>query len=617
MKLLKTIKRKLKDESGQALAMALIMLVLGGLLVVPTLSFMTTNLNANRQIDRKNLELYAADAGVEQVLWNIKYNQPTFTLPTGTGEQTVVNGLQVNGKTIVATISKQGSDYRITSTASADDHSTTVECYIDAQADLSWFFDSAITAAQDVTIKPGTVVTGDVTYGTSLDNKGEIIGEEIYDPNLATSWPTAEYLSSYYYEQVDDLEDFGSSQITISGGRTNPTTIPRLYRDGNLELKGGGWARLGVDTKAGTADATEANFLSDADGEFAESYVGSTVWNTTDDTYALVSSYVSSGKLGISKDIMANDETYTMYNKSLPVYVTGALSVNPTGGCVLDLNGNTFFSGDTIYLGPKTTIRGSGCFIAVGNINFQPNLGSAGDKLVGVDYTTSSSSTELKNILLLSKFTAEYNGKVKTFSVLTSGASSSVKLAMYDANPITGEPTTLMLTPDNLPSATASMPVGSGLNGLNDIDFPETEVTAGKSYWLAAICNNDNVIGYKTFTTPYTWESRTKTGLTYSSFTFPETLTDYGLTEVTNKQYLLAGNALPFLFVMSIEGSSDIKPGGTLYGSIAGNAEVELFPGNTLTLTDVPETGLDFPGPDTSTDDTTGTPATIRTYTIK
>jgi hypothetical protein len=358
-----------------------------------------------------------------------------------------------------------------------------------------------------------------------------------------------------------------------------------------LLLKGGGWARLGVDTKAGTADATEANFLRDADGEFAESYVGSTVWNTTDDTYALVSSYVSNEKLGISKDIMANGETYTMYNKSLPVYVTGALSVNPTGDCVLDLNGNTFFSGATIYLGPKTTIRGSGCFIAVGDITFQPNLGSAGDKLVGVDYTTYIDGTELKNTLMLSKFTAEAGGNIKTFSLLCPSASGGIKLAIYDADPDTEEPKNL------LKSITVSS-IPSGVNGseLRDIDFPETAVEAGKSYWLAAITSADYVLGYKTFTSPQTWQSRTKTtGVTYSTFAFPTDLTAYGLTDVP-EQYLLAGNALPFVFVMSIEGTSLLQPNGDLYGSIAGNADVYIKPGCTLTLTVVPETGLDFPG---------------------
>jgi len=614
---MKLLKRILKNEAGQALAMALIMLALGGLLVVPTLSFMTTNLTANRQIDRKNLELYAADAGVEDALWNMKYG----TEPQG-GWAGWSHQFELNDRTVNVSISKpSGQPYLITSIATGTDgHSTTIECYIDMEADLSWFFDSAITAGDDVIIKPGTEVVGDVTYGGDITYKDrdQIDGELIPNPDLQDNWPSAESLSSYYYSQVDDLTPFASSQITISGGRESPTSIPRLYRDGSLLLKGGGWGRLGVDTKAGTADATEANFLIDADGDFDESYVGSTVRNTTDDTYALVSSYVSSGRLGISEDIMANDETYTMYNRSLPVYVTGALSVNPTGDCVLDLNGNTFFvaydnncSGDAIYLGPKTTLRGSGCFIAIGNITFQPNLGSAGDKLVGVDYTTHYSGPETTNTkLLLSKFTAEANGNVKTFSLVTSGTSSNVKVAIYDADPGTGEPYIL------LGETTAT--VGAGLNGssLNDIDFPETAVEAGKSYWLAAISSVGNVIGYKT-TTPDTWESRTLAGLTYSTFTFPTDLTAYGLTEVTDKQYLLAGNALPFVFVMSIECTSLLQPNGDLYGSIAGNADVELKPGCTLALTTVPDDGLDFPGQDTGSDDTTGSPLTIRTYTIK
>ncbi|MCX6010170.1 MAG: hypothetical protein NTW48_09120, partial [Chloroflexi bacterium] len=271
MKLLKTIKRMLKDESGQALAMALIMLMLGGLLVVPTLSFMTTNLNANRQIDRKNLELYAADAGVEHALWRIQYETGFELPPEGGGDEEWQLDTPINDRTVNVSIRNEGGEnYKITSIASDGVHSTTVKCYINTEADLSWFFDSAITAAQDVIIKPGTEVTGNVTYGGTITykNRDQIDGELIPNPDLAASWPTAEYLSSYYYAQVADLNVEGSrypsSQITISGGRTNPTTIPRLYRNGNLELKGDGWARLGVDTKAGTADATEANFLRDA-----------------------------------------------------------------------------------------------------------------------------------------------------------------------------------------------------------------------------------------------------------------------------------------------------------------------------------------------------------------
>lgn len=638
MRLLKAIKRKLKDESGQALVMALIMLVLGGLLVVPTLSFMTTNLNATRQIDTANLELYAADAGVEQALWNIQYNQYDpqnnpygITLPEDGQTIPIPMVDPINGRTVVAEISKASDEpFKVTSTASADEHSTTVECLFDGGADLSYFFDAAITSATEVEIGPNTEVTGDVVYGTEdgLDNKGTIDGDTLYDPNLADNWPSASYLTSYYYNQVKDLDADGlrypSSEINISGGtRENPTIIPRLYRQGDLLIKGGGWARLDGN-KSGIADATEANFLIDADGGFTASDVGGTVLNTADDTTAEVTSYVSSGRLGISEGIMADGDAYII-SKNCPVYVTGQLSVNPTGDCVIDLAGQTFFSaytsgtdclsGDAIYVGPKTILRGSGCWIAVGNIKFNPQLGAAGDKLVGVHYTTPYTipppDRAPKETMLLSQFQAHKDGFAENFSILTSGASGEVKLAMYAADPNTGEPT------DLLAQTPLSTVVGPGLNssGLNDILFPKTEVEAGKYYWLAAYSNIDNIVRYREFTPPNEWNSKTKPEAGYAAFTFPGTLTD--LTSWTDRQYLLAGNALPFVFIMSINCKSTLQPQGTLYGSIAGDAMVDLQPQCTLTLTAVPEDGLNFPGQEGGEDDTTGTPPTIRTYTIK
>ncbi|GAI04661.1 unnamed protein product, partial [marine sediment metagenome] len=47
--------------------------------------------------------------------------------------------------------------------------------------------------------------------------------------------------------------------------------------------------------KSGTADATEANKLHDADGGFAASDVGATVWNKTDNTYTTVTGFQDSG----------------------------------------------------------------------------------------------------------------------------------------------------------------------------------------------------------------------------------------------------------------------------------------------------------------------------------
>ena len=63
----------------------------------------------------------------------------------------------------------------------------------------------------------------------------------------------------------------------------------------------------------GAADATEANKLHDADGDFAATDIGKWIHNTTDDTWTTVSGFVDSGELDLTDDIMADTEDYIMY----------------------------------------------------------------------------------------------------------------------------------------------------------------------------------------------------------------------------------------------------------------------------------------------------------------
>jgi hypothetical protein len=58
------------------------------------------------------------------------------------------------------------------------------------------------------------------------------------------------------------------------------------------------------------------------------------------------------------------------------VYLTGDLTVNPTPTLTIDLNGQTIFAEGTIDFGPKCTISGEGCIIAVGDVFFNPHLSS-------------------------------------------------------------------------------------------------------------------------------------------------------------------------------------------------------------------------------------------------
>jgi len=69
----------LKSEKGQALVVVLILMVLGGLLIIPCLNYTATSLNTG-QIHKETMALiYAADAGVGDALWGIKNE----TVPIG------------------------------------------------------------------------------------------------------------------------------------------------------------------------------------------------------------------------------------------------------------------------------------------------------------------------------------------------------------------------------------------------------------------------------------------------------------------------------------------------------------------------------------------------------
>lgn len=63
--------------------------------------------------------------------------------------------------------------------------------------------------------------------------------------------------------------------------------------------------------KVGTASATTANHLIDATlSPFVAGDVGKKVWNTTDNTYATITTYNSTSDVTLSANIMAKDEGY-------------------------------------------------------------------------------------------------------------------------------------------------------------------------------------------------------------------------------------------------------------------------------------------------------------------
>jgi hypothetical protein len=66
------MKAAIRGEKGQALALVLILLLVGGLIVSSLLANMGNGLLNGRAYEKKTAELYAADAGIEDALWRIK-----------------------------------------------------------------------------------------------------------------------------------------------------------------------------------------------------------------------------------------------------------------------------------------------------------------------------------------------------------------------------------------------------------------------------------------------------------------------------------------------------------------------------------------------------------------
>jgi hypothetical protein len=70
----KLLRKLISTEKGQSLPMVLILMAVGGLIVVPLLAYTSSGLKVGKAYEKMADEYYAADAGIEDGLWQIKYD---------------------------------------------------------------------------------------------------------------------------------------------------------------------------------------------------------------------------------------------------------------------------------------------------------------------------------------------------------------------------------------------------------------------------------------------------------------------------------------------------------------------------------------------------------------
>ena len=227
LKLRKILTHLWENESGQgALAIVLLLLMLGAVILTPLLVFMSTGVKSGQVYESKLQEFYAADAGIEHAIWRIM--DGNFSVLYSLGEE-------VNDRNVTVAIEDKGGwIYLINSTATSDDGgSTTIETYVSmAFMDFSGLLNNAITSGNEVEIGSNTHVSGNI----SLPLNGTLTPPD-YEPENGTvkreelDWPTADQLSAFYADDVAG-HDFPYDSIDVK----DYSSIGPLYRDGSLSV---------------------------------------------------------------------------------------------------------------------------------------------------------------------------------------------------------------------------------------------------------------------------------------------------------------------------------------------------------------------------------------------
>jgi len=77
----RTFNKLIRGEKGQALIIVLVLMLVGGLIIAPLLSHMSTGIWVGKVVyEEKMYRLYAADSGIEDALWQVK-NERLTSLP--------------------------------------------------------------------------------------------------------------------------------------------------------------------------------------------------------------------------------------------------------------------------------------------------------------------------------------------------------------------------------------------------------------------------------------------------------------------------------------------------------------------------------------------------------
>jgi hypothetical protein len=271
-----------RDEKGQALILALILLVIGGLIMAPLLSYMSTGIIAGGAYEKKADELYAADAGAEDAV--LKIQQQTggvqYLYCGGGNHSLSYNIADVNGKSVAVTITYLSNithTYQVVSTATGDGSGTKIDAYVIGK---SQYGDFSGMLAQIVTSQNETDIASKVNL-VYPEGCGPY-------PDYPYDWPTPQELAGFYWQDVKNAVPYSLSSLDVKNYAA--TGIGPFYRNGTLDIVNTGTGGLTL-TLNGTVYITGDTTIGSTNQEFILDLNGHAIFvssNTTGNQKALI-----------------------------------------------------------------------------------------------------------------------------------------------------------------------------------------------------------------------------------------------------------------------------------------------------------------------------------------
>ena len=344
------VRHFVRDERGAALALTIVLLLVGGLIIAPVMAHMGTGIKAGEVHERLMDETYAADAGIEYALWTMVAEEdvPNLTKCEEIGFSYVAPPFELNGRIVrvqAQFVRRHPDDtqrgiFKITSEVfplDVDFESdppptplTTIVSHVEAREgaplDFSGILDHVITSRCDYVLQGGQM---SVSPGEGEEN-GPV-------KNYPGAWPTAEQLSNWYFSDVDGHDYDGDNLIDLAGSDMERGPLFIDNAEDLLQILNS------VNPKNGDPTLTLTNTL----------YI-------TGDT-----------------DIGQTSHEFTLNLNGHAIFVESATGAAPEDEPCNP--GNQY----ALRIGDKVTITGSGVIIAVGNIELKPNFqGSDNDYLL-------------------------------------------------------------------------------------------------------------------------------------------------------------------------------------------------------------------------------------------